>query len=256
MARIIVVTGGKGGVGKTTVAAALAACLAKKGERTIVCDADFGLNNIDVTLGVEKQVAYEIADIVEGKCRAKQALVPHPKIPNLFVLCSKRSDLQRYVSAQQIKAVLESLSQEFDYIFIDSPAGIDEGFHRAVAPASEAIVVTAPHISAVRDADKAVTILKSYELSKVSLVVNGCRGELILSGEELSPDQIASVLKLPLLGIVPYEYSLSVSDFSVPHKSIRLLAESLKTGKEKLYDPTRQYSGFFGSIKRALKRSL
>ena len=158
MARKIVVTSGKGGVGKTTVASSLAVALAKKGERVVLCDADLGLNNVDVVTGVENLVTYDLVDVIEGRCRAKQALVLHPDIPNLHILTSSHSMPERYVSPQPFKLVLDALSPQFDYILIDCPAGIDEGFHRAVAAANEAIVVTTPHISALRDADKVITL--------------------------------------------------------------------------------------------------
>lgn len=256
MARIIVVTSGKGGVGKTTVAAFLGACLAAKGERVVLCDADFGLNNIDVVCGVEKSVLYDVVDVIEGRCRAKQALVRHPKYYNLFVLASGRSSSERFVSPQALKLVLESLSGEFDYILIDSPAGIDEGFHRAVCAAREAIVVTTPHIASIRDADKAVALLKSYGLQSVSLVVNMVQGDLIVSGDALSPKEIAEILKLPLLGVVPNDYALPFSELKNPQRAFKALAESVRTGKRRIYDTTGKYTGFLGSIRRALKRSL
>ena len=176
MARKIVITSGKGGVGKTTVAACLSAQLARRGERVVLCDADFGLNNVDVVAGVEHLVTYDIVDVIEGRCRAKQALIRHPDYGNLYVLTSSHSAPERYVSAQAFKVVLETLAPQFDYIIIDCPAGIDDGFHRAVASADEAIVVTTPHISALRDADKVITLLKSYALQNVTVVVNKLRG--------------------------------------------------------------------------------
>ena len=209
MARKIVVTSGKGGVGKTTVAVHLAARLAQKGQRVVLCDADFGLNNVDVTAGVEELVTYDVVDVIEGRCRAKQALIRHPKYPNLYVLTSSHSAPERYVSPQAVKVVLDTLSPQFDFIFIDCPAGIDEGFHRAVAAAEEAIVVTSPSVSALRDANRALTLLKSYRLQTLSLVVNMVRGDLLVSGECLTPIQIADLLKLPLLGILPEDYRLS-----------------------------------------------
>lgn len=256
MARKIVVTSGKGGVGKTTVVAYLAAQLARRGERVVLCDADFGLNNIDVVTGVENLVTYDIVDVIEGRCRAKQALVRHPDFGNLYILSSSHSAPERYVSPQSLKIVLDTLAPQFDYILIDCPAGIDDGFHRAVAAAEEAIVVTTPRLSALRDADKAITLLKSYHLKSLALVVNMVRGDLILSGECLSPEAIESLLKTPLLAVLPEEYSIYGGDFSHQHPAFKILAGNLLSGKKKLYDVTRKYTGLTGNLRRLLKRSL
>lgn len=256
MARKIVVTSGKGGVGKTTVAVNLAARLAQKGQRVILCDADFGLNNVDICAGVEHLVTYDIVDVIEGRCRAKQALVKHPLYGNLFVLTSSHSAPERYVSPQSVKVVLDRLAPQFDYIFIDCPAGIDDGFHRAVATAEEAIVVTTPHISAIRDADKVITVLKSYHLNDLSVVVNKVRGDLLMSRELLSPKDIEELLKTPVRGLLPEEYGIYGGDLTEIHPAFRTLANNILTGKKKWYDVTKKYSGFFGNIRRVLKKNL
>ncbi|MBQ7323940.1 MAG: septum site-determining protein MinD [Clostridia bacterium] len=256
MARKIVVTSGKGGVGKTTVAVNLAAYLAKKGERVILCDADFGLNNVDVCAGVEHLVTYDLVDVIEGRCRAKQALVKHPIYPNLFVLTSSHSAPERYISPQSIKIVLDKLSPQYDFIFIDCPAGLDEGFHRAVATADEALVVTMPHISALRDADKVITLLKSYQLQSLSVVLNKVRGELLLSKECLSPREISELLKTPISGVLPEEYEIYNGDLHKIHPAFKQLAEMLLTGKTKLYDATKKYRGIWGNVLSRLKRNL
>ena len=256
MARKIVVTSGKGGVGKTTVAVNLSAQLAKRGQRVVLCDVDFGLNNVDVCAGVENLVTYDVVDVIEGRCRAKQALVRHPDYANLYILTSSHAAPERYLSPQAVKVVLDGLAPLFDFIIIDCPAGIDEGFHRAVATADEAIVVTAPHISALRDADKVVTMLKSYQLTALSLVVNMVRGDLLLSRECLSPKEISELLRIPLLGVLPEEYAIYEGDLRNPHPSFKFMAGNLLTGKKKLYDVTKKYSGFFGNVRRVLKRRL
>ena len=256
MARKIVITSGKGGVGKTTVAVHLAVMLAKKGKRVVLCDADFGLNNVDVSAGVEHLVTYDIVDVIEGRCRAKQALVRHPRCANLFVLTSSHSAPERYVSPQAVKVVLDGLAPLFDFILVDCPAGIDDGFHRAVAIADEAIVVTAPHISALRDADKVITLLKSYQLHSLSVIVNKVRGDLLLSGDCLSPKDVAELLKAPLIGVIPEEYSIYEGDLSVIHPSFKPIVTNLLTGKKKLYDVTKKYSGLLGNVRRVLKKRL
>nr|MBR6777921.1 septum site-determining protein MinD [Clostridia bacterium] len=256
MARKIVITSGKGGVGKTTVAVNISAQLAKKGQRVVLCDADFGLNNVDVSAGVENLVTYDIVDVIEGRCRAKQALVKHPLYGNLFILTSSHSAPERYVSPQAVKVVLDGLSPLFDFIIIDCPAGIDEGFHRAVATADEAIVVTSPHISALRDADKVITLLKSYDLNLLSVIINRVRGDLLLSGDCLSPKEIAEILKTPLIGVLPEEYSIYEGDISEIHPSFKMIVNNLLTGKKRLYDVTKRYSGLWGNVRRVLKKRL
>ena len=256
MARKIVVTSGKGGVGKTTVAVNLAARLAQKGHRVILCDADFGLNNVDVCAGVEHLVTYDIVDVIEGRCRAKQALVKHPIYANLFVLTSSHSAPERYVSPQSMKVVLDGLSSQFDFIFIDCPAGLDDGFHRAVATADEAIVVTTPHIASLRDADKVITLLKSYQLRTLSVVLNKVRGDLLMSGECLSPNEVEKLLKTPICGLLPEEYAIYCGNLHEIHPAFRILAQNLITDRKKLYDVMRKYSGFLGNVRRILKKNL
>ena len=255
MARKIVVTSGKGGVGKTTLAVNLGVALSKRGERVIVCDADFGLNNADVVAGVENLVTYDIVDVIEGRCRAEQALVRHPDYVNLYLLAS-HSAPERYISPQALKLVLDGLAQKYDFILIDCPAGIDEGFHRAVATADEALVVTTPHLPSLRDADKVVTILKSYELKQISFVVNMLRGDLLVSGESLSVKEIESVLKIPLLGVVPENRDLYLNQLSESDRAFKLLANNLLTGKKRILDVTKRYVGVMGEIRRFLKKGL
>ncbi len=256
MARKIVVTSGKGGVGKTTIAVQLSTQLAKKGQRVVLCDADFGLNNVDVAAGVEGLVSYDVVDVIEGRCRAKQALVKHPQYPNLFILSSSHSAPERYVSPQSVKVVLDALAPSFDFIVIDCPAGIDEGFHRAVATASEAIVVTTPHVSALRDADRVITLLKSYRLEELSLVVNRVRGDLLLSKECLSPTEISELLKTPLLGVLPEEDRICEGDLKNPHSAFKYMANGVLLGKKRLYDVTKRYSGLVGNVRRVLKKKV
>lgn len=247
MARKIVVTSGKGGVGKTTVTANLGVQLAKSGYRVIVCDLDFGLNNIDVVLGVENMATFDVVDAVEGRCRAKQALVRHPRYPTLYSLASNRIS-ERYVSPQAVRLILDSLSPQFDYILIDSPAGIDEGFHRAVACAEEALLVTTPHISAMRDADRVAGMLKSYRLTQIGLVVNMVKKELIRKGEILTPDEISETLRVPLFAIIPEEDKIFLENVADRYRAFRLLAQ-IYTGKEEA-EPIKNSKPFRIGFKR------
>lgn len=224
MARKIVVTSGKGGVGKTTVSCNLAVHLAERGKRVIVCDLDFGLNNVDVVLGVEHLALYDVTDAIEGRCRPRQALVKHPKYPTLFALASNRVS-ERYVSPQAVRLILDSLSPQFDFIVIDSPAGIEDGFHRAAACADEAVLVTTPHLSAMRDADRVAGLLKSYRFDRVGLVVNLMRKDLIRKGEVLSPQEIAKELSVPLYASIPEDDKFFLENVSPKSRAYRGLAQ-------------------------------
>ncbi|MBQ9081611.1 MAG: septum site-determining protein MinD [Clostridia bacterium] len=256
MARKIDFTSGKGGVGKTTVAANIGAQLSLKGEQVILCDTDFGLNNIDVVTGIEKRITYDIADVIEGRCRARQALVQHPTFKNLYILASNHSSPDKYISPQAVKLVLDNLAPQFDYILIDSPAGIEEGFHRAVASAEEALIVTTPHLSALRDADKVISVLKSYKLKSVQLIVNMVRGDMLLSGDILSPQEISQILKIPLLAVLPESDDVYLGTLTDKRKVFKMAANNLLGGKTKYYDATKPYSGILGRIKMGLKRGV
>ena len=256
MARKIVITSGKGGVGKTTVAANLAACLAKKGARVVLCDADLGLNNVDVVTGIEHLIVYDLVDVIEGRCRAAQALIRHPDFATLYVFTSCHAAPERYVSPQSFTLVLERIAPKFDYIIIDCPAGIDDGFHRAVSAADEAIIVTTPHISALRDADKVITLLKSYQCSSVTVAINKVRGDLLAVGECLSPKEIEELLKTPIVGVIPEEYAIYAGGITDAHGAFKILATNVHLGKKKIYDTTKKYVGFLGGIRRLARKKL
>lgn len=262
MARKIVITSGKGGVGKTTVTANLGQALASLGERVALIDVDFGLNNLDVVTGVENKVVYDIKDVLEGRCRVKQALVQDNGRKNLFVLPSGGLLPSSPVTGQQIKLIIEGLSGTFDFILIDCPAGIDAGFHRAVSCADEAIVVATPSIPSLRDADKVLAVLKSYKPQYTGLIVNRARGDLMLDGKMMLPRDIESILKTPLLGVLPEEDEVFLSSgYAIPkraesYRAYKILALNLKKKTNKIYDVTGKYSGFFGSIRRSIKKSV
>ncbi len=260
MAVKYVITSGKGGVGKTTLTANIGYNLAENGYRVAVIDGDLGLNNLDVLTGVENKSVFDLSDVVNGKCRAKQALVESPLSRNLFVLPSAHTLTSPEVSGQGIKNALESIDGLFDYVFIDCPAGIDLGFHRAVSCADKAIVIVTPTITSVRDADKVISILKSYSLSKIEVIINRIRGDLVLSGKSLSADDIENTLKVELLGIVPEDDALSVcftgGYLGDSAKAIKSLASKLSGKKSKPYDYLKKYTGFWGSIRKELKKRL
>lgn len=261
MARKIVITSGKGGVGKTTVAANLGMNLSLIGARVALVDVDFGLNNLDVVMGIENRVVYDICDVLEGRCRVKQALVQDNGHKNLYVLPSESMKTSTSLTGQNLKVVVESLSPLFDYLLLDCPAGVDAGFHRAVSCADEALLVTTPCFSSLRDADKVVSILKSYQLENISLITNRVRGDLVAVEKTLSPKDIESLLKIPLIGVLPDEDDVILrgagfSPSSRIGKAFRILARNVDENTRRIYDATARYTGFFGQIKRGLRRSV
>ena len=262
MARKIVITSGKGGVGKTTITANLGRALANIGLRVALIDIDFGLNNLDVVMGIEGKVLYDMTDLYDGRCRIKQALVQCDDKKNLFVLPSGNSNTYSSISGQNIKVILDNISVLFDYILIDCPAGIDVGFHRAVSCADEAILVVTPNITSIRDADKVVSILKSYKLDKVYLVLNRARGDLMLEEKMMMPKDVQNILKTELLGVLPEEDLVFLSvGYSLNNKSdsaraYKILANNLHNGTAKIFDVVKKYNGFLGSIRRSIKNSI
>lgn len=261
MSRKIVITSGKGGVGKTTICANLGIKLAEMGQKVVMLDVDIGLNNLDVVMGIENKIVYDIADVVEGKCRLKQALVQDIRHPSLYVLPSNKIFTTTKINSFNIKAIVEALGEIFDYVIIDCPAGIDGGFHRAVYSASEAIVVCTPHISSIRDADKVLTILNSYKLNSIGFIVNRVRGDLIINGQMIDVNQICSLLKADLVGVVPDDDSISTSKSMVLKKSngseaFRVLADNVHLAKNNIYDYKSRYKGLFGSLKRKIRQNF
>ena len=264
MSRRIVVTSGKGGVGKTSVAANLGAKLSRAGHRVCLCDLDIGLNNLDVVCGIENRIVYDLIDVIEGRCRLSQALVEVDHYPNLCVLPSAHLQDKSGITGQNVRAVTDKLAAMCDFVIIDCPAGIEQGFHRAVSAAGEAVVVTTPHISSVRDADRVTSLLRCYALAGVYLVVNRARGDLMMSGDMMSPEEIADILKLPLLGVIPEDDDLPLSTAGgsmvsygrAPDLAFNTLADNLTDNTGEVFDCTARYRGFFGAVKRSLKRKI
>ena len=263
MARKIVITSGKGGVGKTTVCANLGVKLANLGFRVLLVDTDIGLNNLDVVMGVENNIMFDILDVIEGRCRPRQALIQDNRYPSLFVLASASSDFHGKITTQSIRHVLEKVENNFDYILIDCPAGVDNGFVRSVSSAKEALVVVTPHISSLRDADKVITRLNSFEIETTRLIINRVRGDMLISGEMISIEKIAKVLGIKILGVIPDDDALgalsSLGAFSYGTSGARafqILAENLHNGSKKIYDCTQKYRGLTGLIRRNLKRRV
>lgn len=265
MPRVIVVTSGKGGVGKTTVCAYLGLNLASKNKRVCVVDMDVGLNNLDVVLGMEDRVLYSMEDVLNGKCRLRQALVQDKTYPLLYLLSSGNVAHNLSIRPEYIKAIISDLKTMFDYILIDCPAGIDAGFNRAVICAEEAVVVTTPHLSSIRDADKVISILNSYGLTLIKFVVNRARGDLIMDKLMLNVYDISRTLNVEFGGVIPEDDFICVGQITgdnrlnpkyQSHKAFGLLAENIDTGSRKLYDCTCKYKGVLGSMRKFLKRKV
>lgn len=264
MARKIVLTSGKGGVGKTTITANLGAALASKGLRVVLMDVDIGLNNLDVAMGIENRVVYDIIDVIENRCRPKQALIQDDYFSTLYTMPSSHAYDKSSITGYNIKNLADRLSQSFDYILLDCPAGIELGFHRAVSAADEAIVITTPHISSIRDADKVLNLLNTYELFDISIVVNRARGDLITTGDMLSIDNITELLKKKITGVIPENdsivYNTSIGRTLYGNSHIKdcfyMLADNIHNGKSKLYDCTKAYKGLLGVIKRNIKKHV
>ena len=262
MSNRIVITSGKGGVGKTTVTAGLGLALAAKGLSTLLIDGDVGLNNLDVVMGMENRVAYDMADVLAGKCRIGQALIQESGMP-LYIMPSAHAMYSDQIKAGEFRSLIMRLDHDFDYILIDCPAGIEGGFHRSVSACEYAIVVTTPHVSAVRDADKVLSLIGSYDIKGVSVVVNRVRGDLLARGEVMTPSDISSVLRYPLMGVVPEDDAITVYSqlgrlaFSDGEsgKSFGMIASALVSGSRKLYDPTDRYNGVIGYLKSRIRRN-
>lgn len=203
MCLVVVVTSGKGGVGKTTAAANIAVSLAQLGNRVAAVDTDIGLRNLDVILGLEERIVYDIVDVVEQRCAVAEALVTHPVFNNLKFLPAAQTRDKHSVEPAQMLAIVDAMRPDFDYIMIDCPAGIERGFRNAVAAADKALVVTNPEVSAVRDADRVIGLLAAYDMPKPGLIINKVRPKMVRRGDMLTVDDVTSVLDTPLLGVVP-----------------------------------------------------
>ena len=203
MSEIIVVTSGKGGVGKTTVTANLGLGLAKMNKKVVVVDTDIGLRNLDVVLGLENRIVYNLIDVIEGSCRMKQALIRDKQCDTLYLLPSAQTKDKTAITPEQMVKLTEDLSEEFDYILLDCPAGIEQGFKNAIAGANSAIVVTTPEVSAIRDADRIIGLLQANEMPKIQLIINRLRMDMVKRGEMMSVEDVTEILAVDLLGVIP-----------------------------------------------------
>ena len=211
MSEVIVITSGKGGVGKTTTTANIGTGLAMLNKKVVLIDADIGLRNLDVVMGLENRIVYNLVDIIEGHCRLKQALIKDKKYNTLSLLPAAQTRDKTSVTPEQMKKLTDSLRDEFDYILIDCPAGIEQGFKNAIAGADKAIVVTTPEVSAIRDADRIIGLLEANELRNSQLIVNRLRVDMVKRGDMMNINDVVEILAIDLLGAVPDDENIVIS---------------------------------------------
>ncbi len=210
-AHVVTISSGKGGVGKTTTTANIAVALAMGGQKVACIDADIGLRNLDLILGLENRIVYDLVDVVEGRCRIRQAMIRDKRLPDLYLIPSAQTRDKSAVSPSDMVRLCDELRQEVDWILIDSPAGIERGFRNAMAPADMVIVVTNPEVSAVRDADRVIGLVEAEEKGPARLVLNRLNPIMVKRGDMLAPDDVLELLAVELLGIVPEDDTVVVS---------------------------------------------
>ena len=208
---VIVVTSGKGGVGKTTTTSNIGIGLAMLGKSVVIVDADIGLRNLDVVMGLENRIVYDIVDVVEENCRIKQALIKDKKFDNLFLLPAAQTKDKDAIAPEQMKKLSNELKEMFDYVIIDCPAGIEQGFKNAIVGADRALVVTTPEISAVRDADRIIGLLEANGLNGPKLIINRIKQDMVNRGDMMNIDDIIDILAIDLIGVVPDDEAIVIS---------------------------------------------
>ncbi|MCG2785580.1 MAG: septum site-determining protein MinD [Anaerolineae bacterium] len=209
--KVITITSGKGGVGKTTAVANLAVALASDGKKVVCIDGDIGLRNLDVVMGLENRIVYDIVDIIEGRCKTRQAMIRDKRLPELFLIPAAQTRDKNAVSPSDMIRLCDELRQDVDWILIDSPAGIERGFRNAIAPADRVLIITNPEMSAVRDADRVVGLLEAEEKGPPSLVVNRLNPSMVKRGDMLSVDDVYDLLRIDVIGIVPEDENVIVA---------------------------------------------
>jgi len=261
-ARAIVVTSGKGGVGKTTTTANVGAALAREGEKVVVIDVDVGLRNLDVVMGLEGRVVFDLIDVLEGRCKMRQALIRDKRVENLYLLPASQTKDKDALDPKIFRAVVKHLLEDegFDRVLIDSPAGIERGFQTAVAPAEGALVVVNPEVSSVRDADRIVGLLEAGEVSENRLIVNRLRPKMVKRGDMLGVDDVQEILGLPLIGIVPEDEAILVStnvgepivirkERTAAGEEFRNIARRIR-GEDVPFPDLDPASGFWGTVRK------
>lgn len=265
-ARIILICSGKGGVGKTTLTANLGIALARLGHRVAVLDADFGLRNLDLLLGLENRIVYTAQEVLSESCRLEQALVKHKQEPNLSLLPAGNPRMLEWLTPEDMQKIAGMLAGHFSFVLIDAPAGVEQGFRNAAAAAREAIVVTNPEVSAVRDADRVIGLLNSMDISPVQLILNRVRPKMMASQEMLSVDEVTELLALPLLGLVMEDEQVIVSTnrgepltlgkaTSIAARGYTNIARRLNGEEVPLLDPSKESRGLRARLMNRLRQT-
>lgn len=264
MGESIVITSGKGGVGKTTTTANIGTALASLGKKVVVVDGDTGLRNLDVLLGLENRIVYTIMDVIEGRCRLKQALIKDKRFQNLCLLPTAQTRDKDDISSQEMLKIVNELKEEFDYVLIDSPAGIEQGFENAVIGADRAVVVVNPEITSVRDADRVIGKLDAKGLDNHSVIVNRLNYAMTKNGDMLDVSDIIETLSIKLIGVVPDDKSITVStnkgepivldNDAMAGKAFKNIAKRIIGEEVPFMDFDTDHEGFLGSFLKLFKR--
>lgn len=261
-AKVITVTSGKGGVGKTTATANLSAALADTGSKVVCIDADIGLRNLDVALGLENRIVYDLVDVVEGRCRIRQAMIRDKRLPELYLIPAAQTRDKSAVSPSDMVRLCDELRSECDWIFIDSPAGIERGFRNSIAPADKVFVVTNPEVAAVRDADRIIGLIEAEEKGPAQLIINRIKPGMIRRGEMLSVEDILELLAVDLIGMVPDDESVMINTNrgtpvvmdgkSKAGQAFRNIARRLM-GEQVPFMDLEEQEGFMGRLRRMIR---
>jgi septum site-determining protein MinD len=258
-ATVVTVTSGKGGVGKTTATANIGVALAKLNQRVVLIDADIGLRNLDIVMGLENRIVYDLVDVVEGRCKLRQAMIKHKQVPELYLIPAAQTRDKTAVSPADMIQLTDQLRAEFDFIIIDCPAGIERGFRNAVAPADEVLIVTNPEVSAVRDADRIIGLLEAENKGPAKLILNRVKPDMVRRGEMLSAEDVTDILAIKIIGIIPEDENvvsasnsgtpLSLSDNTRAATAFRDIARRLM-GEQVPFLPLDDNDGFLKRIAR------
>jgi septum site-determining protein MinD len=261
-ATIVTITSGKGGVGKTTATANLGVALASMGLRVVCIDADIGLRNLDVVMGLENRIVYDFVDVVEGRCKLRQAMIRDKRLEDLYLIPAAQTRDKTAVSPKDMVRLGDELREDFDWVLVDSPAGIERGFRNAIAPADAVLIVTNPEVSAVRDADRIIGLIEAEEKGPGRLILNRVKPEMVKRGDMLGTDDILDVLAIDLIGIVPEDEKVTVAtNQGVPialdastraGAAFRDIARRL-TGEDVPFESMDDRNGFFGRISRLMR---
>jgi septum site-determining protein MinD len=260
--KVITITSGKGGVGKTTATANIGTALAASGKRVVCIDSDIGLRNLDVVLGLENRIVYDLVDVIEGRCRLRQAMIRDKRLPELYLIPAAQTRDKSAVSPSDMVQLISELRKECDWILIDSPAGIERGFRNAIAPADIIIVITNPEISAVRDADRIIGLIEAEEKGPARLILNRLKPEMVKRDDMLSPDDVLELLAVELIGIIPEDEKVILStNRGVPivldgksqaGQAFRNIASRLE-GQQVAFIKLEAGNGFFGRLSRVIR---